>query len=120
MFARELSGISKRSVGLYMKVKVRRFLTLFEVTPKGCAIILRKILPDPPSRAHLKHLLWSLLFLKDYSSEHVNPALTYVIKKEYRLRVWKFIKLISYMKAVRYQYFRIWYLTYLRFLAEKA
>lgn len=73
--------IMKKGKGVSTSVVLRRFKALFGVTPLVCSVAWKKIGTNLPSKASLKHLLWSLLFLKVYATEHCNRALTGVDEK---------------------------------------
>ncbi|KAG9399900.1 hypothetical protein AC1031_011321 [Aphanomyces cochlioides] len=65
----------------------RRFKSMFGVSP-SIASILWKDLQPTPSDAKPCHLLWALLFLKVYATEHVHAALCQVDEKTFRKWTW--------------------------------
>lgn len=77
----------------------RKFRSFYGVSPNVCAI-LWNLLRNKPEGAEPKHLLWCLIFLKTYGTEHVNSALVGVDEKTFRLWVWNFIELLSQMNVV--------------------
>ena len=46
------------------------------------------------------HLLWALLFLKRYDTEHTNHSITGADEKTFRKWVWIFVDMLAYMDAV--------------------
>lgn len=77
----------------------RKYRTFLGVSPEVCSSLWKRI-SNKPSGAQPKHLLWSLLFLKNYNKEHVNAALVNVDEKTFRLWVWRFVGLISQLNVV--------------------
>ena len=59
-------------------------------------------MPSLPKQASPVHLLWSLMFLKVYASEHINSMIAEVDEKTFRKWTWKFIRLLADLSAVRY------------------
>lgn len=91
------SGSSiKRSAG----VAQRRFKSLFGVTANVCSTIWEKIVQDIPEGGKPKHLLWALLFLKQYSDEHTRRSIVGADEKTIRKWTWKFVELLSNMNVV--------------------
>ena len=81
-------------------VMQRRFRGMFGVSPNVCAAIWRSLANEMPTGASPTHLLWILLFLKTYGTEHVNSAIAGVDEKTFRKCTWKFIEVISDMPVV--------------------
>lgn len=77
----------------------RKYRTFYGVSPEVCSMLWNRIL-QKPSGAQPKHLLWSLLFLKNYNKEHVNAALVLADEKTFRLWSWRFVTLISQLEVV--------------------
>lgn len=77
----------------------RKFRSFYGVSPDVCAIIWT-LIAEKPSGAQPKHLLWCLLFLKRYNTEHVNASIVKVDEKTFRLWTWTFIELISKLNVV--------------------
>lgn len=88
---------SKRSRS--QKVKLRRFKSFFGVTPTVCSLVWLRIKSNAPG-SHPKHLLWGLLFLKQYSIEHIRRSIVNADEKTIRKWSWIFVKLISDMNVV--------------------
>lgn len=77
----------------------RKFRTYFGISPEQCSIIWNRI-SDKPSGAEPKHLLWCMLFLRNYHKEHVNAAIVSVDEKTFRKWTWIFVELLSELNAV--------------------
>lgn len=58
------------------------------------------MIKEKPDGAEPKHLLWCMLFLKNYHKEHVNASIAKVDEKTFRLWVWRFIKLLAQLDVV--------------------
>lgn len=82
------------------KMKLRRFKSFFGVTPLVCSLVWFRIKNDAPADSHPKHLLWGLLFLKQYSNEHIRRSILDADEKTIRKWTWIFVKLISDMNVV--------------------
>lgn len=80
--------------------KLRRFKSLFGVTPPVCALIWLKIKDNAPIDSHPKHLLWSLLFLKHYSIEHIRKTIFDADEKTIRKWTWTITNLLSGLNMV--------------------
>lgn len=96
-----LEGLSyiKHHVSNSNLVGYRRFRAFYGVSPEVCAI-LWNFLTEKPNGAQLKHLLWTLLFLKRYNTEHVNAALVLADEKTFRLWTWRFIHMLANLDIV--------------------
>lgn len=81
-------------------VALRRFKSFFGVTPIVCSIIWEKLSDELPPLAEPKHLLWTLLFLKQYGNEHTRRAIVRADEKTIRKWTWIFVELLSNMNAV--------------------
>ena len=68
--------IFRKAHGLSRTVRQGRFRALFGVAPTVCAEAWELVHRKLPRNAHPKHLLWALLFLKVYATEHTNSILT--------------------------------------------
>eukprot|EP00171_Calliarthron_tuberculosum_P022157 IDg22157t1 len=73
----------------------RRFRSFFGTSSFICAALWQEV--PQPSASRPRHLLWSLLMLKVYRSEHVHAALCHTDEKTYRKWTWFFIKCIAYL-----------------------
>ncbi len=75
MFVEEGSKIIRRARGLSTEVYLRRFKSLFGVTPNIYAVVWKETQLFVPNKSKPEHLLWSLLFLKVFASKHAHCAL---------------------------------------------
>ena len=100
VFARIGDSIFSNAHGLSNTVRQRRFAALFGVSPSVCASTWAIIWKQLPDGSEPKHLIWALLFLKVYATEHVNCALTGVDCKTFRKWVWIFLRIIACCKLV--------------------
>ena len=80
--------------------ELRRFKALFGVSPLVCTVLWNKIGRSKPKKSSPTHLLWALLFLRVYSNEHTNRALTGVDEKTFRTWAWRFVCAISKLNVV--------------------
>lgn len=78
----------------------RTFRGLFGIVPVVCSMVWDKIYQDIDSSAEPKHFLWSLVFLKVYSTETVHSSLFGTNPKTYRKWSWYFIDKISNLQIV--------------------
>ena len=59
----------------------RRFLSAFGVSPLTTFNLWLKLMPCLPKSEQPKHLLWALLFLKKYNTEHIYAGIAKVDEK---------------------------------------
>lgn len=78
----------------------RRFVSLFGVSHNICSIIWRYIEPNLPNGSTPSHLLWALLFLKNYNTEEANRAIIKSDEKTIRKWIWVMIDAICRMRVV--------------------
>lgn len=84
------------------QVLERKFLAFFGTTAFVCALLWAMLLPqlpDLPSNVHPKHLLWALIFLKQYNIEEVNAKLAACDEKTFRKWVWLFVEMIAELES---------------------
>lgn len=81
----------------------RRFRSLFGTSPLICSIVWGILKSEIPPGGEPRHLLWALLFLKTYGTEHTLRVMTKVDEKTQRKWVWLFIELISSIDVVCYR-----------------
>lgn len=74
-------------------VEYRRFRGNFGTTPENCVILWDMITPNEsmPKGVKCCHLLWALMFLKLYASEHVLCSRAECDEKTFRKWVWLFV-----------------------------
>ena len=77
----------------------RIFAESFGVVPTTCATIWNASFEKPPGLSP-KHLMWALLFLKVYASEHVHCSMACVDEKTFRKWCWKAIDFIASLNVV--------------------
>lgn len=102
IFMRLGCEINKHCVNNSENVGLRRFKSLFGVTPLICSIIWNKIRPNIKNGCSPKHLLWTLMFLRNYNTEETNRAILNVDEKTIRKYVWDIIDYISSLRVVSY------------------
>lgn len=95
---------TKSSLTRSANIALRRFKSFFGVTPIVCSIIWEKLTDELPAGAEPKHLLWSLLFLKQYSNEHNRRSIVNADEKSIRKWTWIFVELLSNMNVVTLSY----------------
>lgn len=79
---------------------LRRFKGLFGLSPNICEIVWEKIKNQLPNSFEPSHLLWALLFLKCYNTEHVNHAIIGANEKTFRNRIWVIIEKLALINVV--------------------
>lgn len=82
------------------KIRLRRFKSFFGTTPRICAIIWAMLEHKRPSKSAPKHLLWCLLFLKQYNVEHTRRAILKTNEKTLRHWTWIYINLLADLDVV--------------------
>lgn len=100
-FAHHASEMMRCTPGLSQVVQERRFRALFGISAAVCAKAWDLIVDDLPHGASPVHLLWSLLFLKVYASEHNNHLITGADEKTFRKWTWIFLERLADMSVVR-------------------
>ncbi len=78
----------------------RKFRCFFGISPQVCSLVWELLKPKLCSGAQPKHLLWSLLFLRQYNAELTNRILVGADEKTFRKWTWYFIKLLSKLDVV--------------------
>eukprot|EP00171_Calliarthron_tuberculosum_P007915 IDg7915t1 len=87
--------VFRKAHGVRRQVRLRRFRALFGLQPNVIARVWVLLSDKVPRNAQPRHLMWALLFLKVYATEHVNRMLTGADEKPFRKWAWCFVKLIS-------------------------
>ena len=77
--------IFKKGRGLSSVTLLHHFKALLEVPPLVCNLAWNILGPSLPAKTRPKHLLWALVFLKVYTTEHRNCKLTGADEKTFRL-----------------------------------
>jgi len=81
---------------------LRKFRSFYGISPEVFAT-LWKLIRNKPEGSEPKHLLWCMLFLKNYNTEHVNTAITKVDEKTFRLWTWRFVNLLAQLNVVKWE-----------------
>lgn len=79
---------------------LRRFKSFFGVSPEVCAKVWNLLVSDATSDP--KHLLWCLLFLKQYGTEHERRVILNADEKTVRKWTWVYVKLLSEINVVHH------------------
>lgn len=79
---------------------LRKFMSFYGISPEIFSILWKRI-QGKPAGSEPKHLLWCMLFLKNYNKEHINAAITKVDEKTFRLWVWRFVELLADLDEVQ-------------------
>lgn len=90
----------RKAPGLSQVIEKRRFNALFGASPEVCQHLWSRIGSDIPPGASPKHLLWALMFLKIYASEHVHRLISGADEKTFRKWTWEFVNLIANLPVV--------------------
>jgi len=92
----------------------RRFREYFGCSPDICKILWDLLEDFHPHGAHPKHLLYALLFLKQYNTEAINRALCKVDENTFRFWSWVYVHGLAELNVVRllsqsyfYRYFYV-------------
>jgi hypothetical protein len=78
----------------------RRFRAMFGCLPGHCAILWNTINDEHPIGGEPKHLLYALMFLKVYGTEHVHSSIAKCDEKTFRKWAWAYVELLSNMDIV--------------------
>ncbi len=74
-FATLGAGQLRRAPGLTVVDGHRRFRALFGASPSVCCLLWSLLCDTRPLQSKRVHMLWALMFLKVYATEHVHAAL---------------------------------------------
>ena len=91
--------IAQRKSGRF-SASDRMFCSLFGCTAKVCSSLWNQLNGVHPENSRYEYLMYALLFLKVYATEHVNSALTGVSEKTFRKWSWKYVELLSGLENV--------------------
>lgn len=84
-------------------MKSKKYKLFFGVTPEICVIIWQLLEDKIPEGSCPKHLLWTFLFLKQYSVENSNSKILKTDVKTFRTWTWIFVHLLADLKVVYLQ-----------------
>ena len=97
----------------------RKFCSCFGATTVVCSK-LWKLFPRPhPKKFEPKHMMWGLLFLKLYSTEHVHAGMVETDEKNFRKWAWYSVNTIAEFKTVSFFGLLLFMLTLLRLLGNR-
>lgn len=94
------NGYIKHDRKLSKQTGLRRFKSFFGITPSVCSIIWDSLKNKIPAESAPKHLLWCLLFLKQYSVEHIRHTILNADEKTIRKWTWFYVKLLADLNVV--------------------
>ena len=81
-------------------VRKRRYITFFGATYEVIYDLWDLIENNLPSPRNPIHLLWTMMFLKQYNKESTNACKCGCDKKTFRKYVWLYLKIISQLDFV--------------------
>lgn len=99
IFWNEGLGYTKHKIENSDLTGMRVFRTFYGVSPDVLSK-LWQLIQDKPDGSEPKHLLWCMLFLKNYHKEHVNASIVKVDEKTFRLWVWRFVQMLANLDVV--------------------
>ncbi len=100
VFSIEGGRMLRRAPSIRSLVFLRRFKALFGSTPQLCSLLWSLLADLHPLGGFPRHLLWALMFLKLYSTEHVHSTLAGVDEKSFRKWCWRYVSALSQVKLV--------------------
>ena len=92
--------ITKHDLEGSITVGYRKFRAFFGTSPMVCVAVWDILLMRRPKKSKPEHLLWALMFLKQYNIESFNSAMVGVSEKTFRKWSHTFIQLIANMQVV--------------------
>jgi len=82
--------------------QLRRFRALFGLSPTACAVVWRSLGTRKPIKSRPEHLLYALMLLKLYGTEHEHHAITGRDEKTFRKYSWSWVCLLAlHLNVVR-------------------
>jgi len=96
--------ILKRASPAYNTTVYRYEKEVFGVSSLVCYSIWESIYEKLPYSSKPKHLLWALIFLKNYSTEKVHSIIAGCDVKTFRKWSWEYVGYIACLKTVRLSY----------------
>lgn len=88
---------------------LRKFRSFYGIGPDVFTLLWKKVI-GKPAGAQPKHLLWCMMYLKNYNKEHTNAAITKVDEKTFRSWVWRFVHLLADLDVVHIRVFVLLFL----------
>lgn len=83
----------------------RRFRAFFGVSPKICPIVWNALVSKVPPSCQPRFLLWALLFLKIYASEHVHSNIVGSDEEGFRKLAWRLVNILADLPIVSLKLF---------------
>lgn len=100
-YFRKIAGKVIRRAGRSTAIAERRFRAFFGTSPRVCARLWYLLLTCGHYESEKPvHILWALMFLRLYETEHVNASLAQVDEKTFRKWTWKVISKLSRLNLV--------------------
>ena len=101
IFLSQCRHLFRSARGLSPILEKRRFRALLGVSSTVCSKVWILVQGSLPDSFRPVHLLWALMFLIIYASEHVNRQLTGADEKMFRKWVWMAVRAIADLLIVR-------------------
>lgn len=96
------NNYTRHKIGNSETVGRRRFISMFGVSAKICSILWGLIRLNLSEGSKPAHLLWALMFLKNYGIEESNRAILNADEKTIRKWVWNVIHSLSKLRVVNF------------------
>jgi hypothetical protein len=93
-------NITKHDIDGSIALGYRKFRSFFGTSPSVCGAAYDNLSHVRPVKSRPEHLLWTLLHLKHYATEHISAALVGVSAKTFRKWCHIFIRLLAKMPVV--------------------
>ena len=100
LFVALAEELFRRPIGAAPSTVMKRYRSLFGVTPAVTAQAWNLVGAKLPNNAHPRHLLWTLLFLKCYPLEVVMCAMTGANERTVRFWVWLVVRRLAEIDTV--------------------
>ncbi len=97
-FLAEGSSLTRCSSHVNKDTQIRRFMSFFGASPLVCAMVWNILSHKQlhPAATRPLYLLCAFLFLRQYSVEAVNHAITGLDEKTFRHWCWKYVQLMAF------------------------
>lgn len=76
-------------------IGMRRFRALFGISHVACAYVWKLLQERHPAGSEPRHMLYALLFLRVYETEHVHSCISDRDEKTFRKHSWMYVYLIA-------------------------
>ncbi len=94
------AGLLRRAPALKISVLVRRFRALFGSNPQICSTLWGHLTRTHPEGGHPRYLLWALMFLKLYATEHNHTLIAGIYEKTFRKWSCLYLSPLAYLRLV--------------------